>query len=168
MTTERLIELIITFAGLLMGGGGMWAYLSNRKKANIEPEIAANEAALKNVTAVMETLRKRVDELANENALLREQIETERQQAQLRHEDELARAEEQKEYFANALTANQAQMAAMRVEFDNCHRRLQQKTAEVEEAQRRLESYLRRFPQFGEGFKRATGTGPLDSDKVSA
>lgn len=154
MTLERALELIGTALVALLTGGGVWQYMTSRRKTHVEADALATKTAMDTMLASFEFQNKRMAELKDENTMLREQIETEMTQMEARHQEELAKSAESRNYFQIQLRENQIRMEAMEQEFKGCKHNLEQKTIDLERSQARLIDYLKRFPQFDEGFNK--------------
>lgn len=154
MPTDKLLDVLITLLVALCGGGGVWVWLSSRRKTHAEADEIATKTAMGAMLQSLEFLKNRVGSLDNENTLLREQIETEAGQREARHQEELAETLTKMSYFQQELSKTQAAIAVMMGEFEACKRTLEQRTLELERTQARLMDYLKRFPQFDEGFSR--------------
>lgn len=87
MTEDKLLDIIITLLVAILGGGGLWVWLSNRKKNHEEAEDVATKSAVNAMLQSLEWLKKRVGELDDENATFRREI------AELRAEVEALKKE---------------------------------------------------------------------------
>lgn len=151
MTTDRAIEIALALIAMA-GGGGVWAWLTSKKKTHAEADEIATKSAMGAMLQSLEFLKSRVAALDSENANLRLQIEVEREQLEARHQQELASALEKMNYFQKELGETRAAMQVMQSEFTNCKINLEEQIRITERKAAKLEDFMRRFPQFAEGF----------------
>jgi chromosome segregation ATPase len=176
MGTDETIAAVAI--ALLSGSGGMWAWMTSRGKSGAEASSIATDAALRAQAAVLDSLKNRVTEMEDEKRA--GEIQAALDLAVMR--DSLSKAEKERQYFSDHLAQVQAEFrqaqadceramdefrsalaterAARAKERAELYAALDTERAARADVERKLAAYLRRFPQFDEGFKRP-GTAPL-------
>lgn len=141
---------IIALLGVVAGGGGLWAYLTNKRKTSAEAVALSTKTAMDAILQSVEFLKARTKELGEENSSLRELMELQQARMEERHQTEVTALQEQKAYF-------QDELARAQVKFEQCRKDLELKIDELGRAHARIEDQMRRFPQFQDTWRRPNG-----------